>query len=152
MNSLFKNTNLKITVLIFGSILIHPILTPSNAAAEPKKAPAMDVGGGFFRDQPSEDNSAGSTNERNQIRKDKYGADLGSSAPAEDPATDLKQDPSVVDGAINDTSDMFALPAQRANQGSPKKSDEEINAEKVLKEVRKKLGVDKPMPRDGYHF
>ena len=116
------------------------VFFPGAAAAEDS------LSDGFF--QPAE---PAKKVEKNEIRREKYDPDRPASVrPAEQnpgpkPSTAPPVNVDSVDGAMQDTSNMFALPTERANQRLP---GQDPRVEGVMDEVKKVIEDRKRNPAD----
>lgn len=133
-----KNGKWPISVLIIFAALIGLAEVRPAFAQYHKKQGQIDVGGGFF------DADAAATPTPAPAGRDKYGNEINSK---DDPNGADSNRPESIDGAIGDTNDLYALPAQRTPDPrdlNSRKSQEQKQAERVIDEVRRKLDENSP--------
>ena len=133
----------KILYSVFLSTGLIMLAQAPTATAEDRRGRQVDVGGGFFgrggetieADQPEAEAPA-------PTEYDKYGNAIK-------PRRQIDSEPTVeVDGAINDTSGMFALPSKaktsKADDDTVRDGQEKVQA--AVKEVEKEFGKIKLPP------
>jgi hypothetical protein len=130
-----------LSVLISGGLII--LAQVPTASAEDRRGRQVDVGGGFFdRGGETRDSVQPETEASGPTDYDKYGNEIK-------PQRQFDREAAVeVDGAINDTSGMFALPSKaktpRADDEAVRDGQEKVQA--AVKEVEKEFGKIKLPP------